>query len=176
MQRKYFFFFFFLTVTQISLPGLAWIWNIHYLESKPVINAGGTHSALCFQVLSYINRPWPIYTPFLVYGNIENFLKNNTPLYCYPGAVTLWELPVNREQQLQLSAKHNSHTELLCKVFGKGLSSKHKHQWKFTYENQRRECARGETSLWNNTLGFVAFLKGEKENNWYSSPGFHSCK
>lgn len=86
----------------------------------------------------------PIYTPFLAYGNIENFLKNNTPLYGYPGAVTSRELP-NREQQLQLSAKHNSHTELLCKVFSNGLSSKHKHQ--FTYEIQRRECARGETSL-----------------------------
>lgn len=145
-------FFFFLTVTQISLPGLAWIWNIHYLESKPVINAGGTHNAL-----------WPIYTPFLTYGNIENFVKNNTPIYCYPGAVTLWELPVNREQQLQLSAKHNSHTELLCKVFSKGLSSKHKHQWKFTYENQRRESARGE--LLSETIRWVLlhFWRGRKK-------------
>lgn len=137
---------------------------------------GGGNNALCFQVLSYISRPWPIYPPFLTYGNIENFLKNNTSLYCYRGAVTLGELPVNREQQLQLSAKHNSHTHSYCaKCFVKGPPASVSTSESSNMRSKRRSVP--EVKLLSETIRRVllVFLKGEKEN-WYFSPGFHSLE
>lgn len=80
-------------------------------------------------VLSLPNLP-----PFPLYGNIKNFfLKSNTILYRAVGDVRLREFVVKGEQQLELSAKHDSHVQLLHKVFCKAHSSKPQHRRKLKY-------------------------------------------